>query len=158
MTKTDVTENPFLDTNLHNIFATDESLEEEGAWVTVNDLIGLKIKVRRLRSDAVIKVFERVVREHYGEEFLRKPEGLSESESETILKRQLAEGVIVDWKGVRNNKTGKEIPYSKEAALQMMNMKDFREFVYQAANSRDTFREKADKKLRETDQVPSVEP
>lgn len=136
-----------FNTNLHNIFHTDESLEEAGAWVTINDALGIKIKIRRLRSDAVIKAFERILRESYAdaEEIARNPAGMSEEQSTFILKRQLAEAVIVDWVGVRDTKSGKEIPYSPQAALQLMGMKDFREFVYQAANNRDTFREKADK-------------
>lgn len=139
---------PNITTNLHNIFATDESLEEQGAWVTVNDLLGIKIKIRRLRSDAVVKAFERIVRETYnseeGENLIRNPDGMTEDQAMTVLKRQLAEAVIVDWKGVRDAQTGKEIPYSPQTALQLMEMKDFREFVYAKANERDTFREKAD--------------
>jgi len=134
-----------LKTNIHAIFQTDESLEEAGAWVVVNDLLGLKVKIRRLRSDTVIKAFERIVRETYGEGLLRKPGEMNDEQSMDILKRQLAEAVMIDWVGVRDTETGKEIPYSVQAALQMMDIKDFREFVYQAANERDTFREKADK-------------
>ncbi len=134
-------------TNLHNIFATDESLEEAGAWVQINEALGIKIKIRRLRSDAVVKAFERILRETYAdaEEIARNPAGMSEEQSMFILKRQLAEAVIVDWTGVRDTKTGKEIEYSPQAALQLMGMKDFREFVYEKASARDTFREKADK-------------
>lgn len=130
-------------TNLHKIFHTDERLEEGGAWVMVNELYGLRIKVRRLRSEAAIKAYERITRELFGEMKLRKPEDLDTSQSLTILKRQLAESVLIDWEGVFDE-NGEEVPYSKEAALAMMEMKDFREFVYQAANERDTFREKAD--------------
>ena len=134
-------------TNLHNIFATDESLEEAGAWAPINEALGIKIKIRRLRSDAVVKAFERILRETYSdaEESARNPAGMSEEQSMFILKRQLAEAVIVDWTGVRDTKTGKEIEYSPQAALQLMGMKDFREFVYEKASARDTFREKADK-------------
>jgi hypothetical protein len=146
MTKaTDKTDPVEFNTNIHAIFQTDESLEEAGAWVVVNDLIGLKVKIRRLRSDAVIKAFERIVRETYGDGLLRKPGEMNEEQSMNILKRQLAEAVMVDWAGVRDTATGKEVPYSTSAALQMMGIKDFREFVYQAANERDTFREQADK-------------
>lgn len=132
-----------LNTNLHDIFHTNEALEEDGAWVTVNDFLGIKVKIRRLRSEAVVKAFEKIVRETYsdGEELARNPQGMSEEQSMLVLKRQLAEAVLIDWKGIRDKKTGEEIPYSPQAALQMMNMKDFREFVYEKANSRDTFRE-----------------
>jgi len=131
-------------TNLHAIFGTDERLEEGGAWVTVNEIYKLRVKVRRLRSDAVIKGYDRVSREVLDEKKVRRPEDLTNDESMEILKRQLAEYVIVDWEGVYNSNTGEEIPYSKEAALAMMEMKDFREFIYQAASERDAFREQAD--------------
>jgi len=139
------TTTPQISTNLHNIFATSESLEEDGAWVTVNDLLGIKIKIRRLRSDAVVKAFERIIRETYDETLLRDPSQMNEEQSMLVLKRQLAEAVLIDWTGVRDAVSGKEIPYSPQAALQMMGMKDFREFVYEKANARDTFREQADK-------------
>lgn len=147
MAKTDkTTPEVEFSTNLHNIFDTDETLEEAGAWVTVNELMGLKVKIRRLRSDAVVKAFERIVRETYAEdeELVRKPQGMSEDQSLYVLKRQLSEAVLIDWTGVRDTKTGKEVPYSPQAAFQMMGMKDFREFVYQKANDRETFREKSD--------------
>lgn len=133
-----------LKTNLHRIFATDECLEEDGAWVDVNELYGLKVKVRRLRSDASIKAYEDIVRESFGEQKIRRPEDLNATQSGDILTRQLARAVLIDWKGVYDE-DGNEIPYSEEAALAALtDMKDFREFVYQAANERDTFREKAD--------------
>jgi len=132
-----------LKTNLHAIFHTDERLEEDGAWVTVNEIYGLKIRIRRLRSDAAIKAYERITRELFGEQKIRRPEDLTRVQSLEILKRQLADSVLIDWEGVYDE-DGEEVPYSKEAAMAMMEMKDFREFVYQAANERDTFREKAD--------------
>ena len=132
-------------TNIHAIFGTDTSLEEEGAWVPVNDFYGLKIKIRRLRSDAVLKAFEKIVRETYGEGKLRTPDELNQAQSDEILRRQLAEAVLIDWVGLKDTKTGEEIPYSKDMSYQLMGIKDFREFVYQASNERSTFKEKADK-------------
>lgn len=132
-------------TNLHAIFSTDSHLEEDGAWVEVNDFYGLKIKIRRLRSDAVLKAFEKIVRETYGEGKLRKPDDLNGEQSDEILRRQLSEAVLIDWTGLRDAETGDDIPYSKEMSYQLMGIKDFKEFVYQAANERSTFREKADK-------------
>lgn len=132
-------------TNIHAIFGTNQKLEEDGAWVDVNDFYGLKIKIRRLRSDAVIKAFEKIVRETYGDGKLRTPDQLSAEQSDEILRRQLAEAVLIDWKGLKDTETGDEIPYSTEMSYQLMGIKDFREFVYQASNERSTFREKANK-------------
>ena len=62
-----------------------------------------------------------------------------------IIKRQLAEAVLIDWQNLRDSETGDDIPYSVEVAKELMEIGDFREFVFQAATERDTFRDKADK-------------
>lgn len=132
-------------TNIHTIFHTERNLEEDGAWVDVNAFYGLKIKVRRLRSEAALKAYERIVLETFGEGKLRTPTDINKDQSLDILKRQLAEAVMIDWKNLRDAESGEDIPYSVETALELMEITDFREFVYQAASERDTFREKANK-------------
>lgn len=133
-----------LKTNIHAIFQTDKSLEDDGAWVEVNGFYGLQIKVRRLKADSVSKAYERIVKEKFGEGKLRTPQEITSEESMELLKAQMAEAVLVDWKNLRDSETGEDIPYSIETALELMEISDFREFVYQAANERDTFRAKAD--------------
>lgn len=132
-------------TNIHAIFGTDKKLEEDGAWVEVNGFYGLKIKVRRMRSEAAIKAYERIILEMFGEGKLRKPSDINAKQSQEIIKRQLAEAVLIDWVGLRDSETGDEIPYDIATALELMEVGDFREFVFQAANDRDTYRESADK-------------
>lgn len=134
-----------MKTNLSAIFATDEKKEEGGAWIMVNEAYGLRIKVRRLRSDTVVKAYERILREELGEGKLRKPGDIDDAMSMHMFKRQLAEAVLVDWENVRDTETGEEVPFSVEAAMEAVAYKDFRDFVVQAANERDSFREDADK-------------
>jgi len=136
---------PKLKTNLHAIFGTDPRLEEEGAWVEVNGFYGLKIKVRRMRSATATKAYERIILEMFGEGKLRRPSDLSSDQSLEIIKRQLAEAILVDWVNLRDSETGEEIPYSAEVARELMEIGDFREFVFQAASERDSFREQHDK-------------
>lgn len=131
---------PALKTNIHAIFGTNAALEEDGAWVEVNGLYGLKIKVRRLKSNAAQKAYEAIVAEEFGEGKLRTVKDITAEQSLKIQKRQLAEAVLLDWKNLRDSETGDEIPYSKEIALELMEIGDFREFVFQAANERDTFK------------------
>lgn len=133
-----------LKTNIHAIFSTDKNLEEDGAWVEVSGFYGLKIKVRRMRSEKAIKAYERIIIEMFGEGKLRKPTDINADQSLEIIKRQLAEAVLIDWKNLRDTETGDEIEYSIETAKELMEIGDFREFVFQAASERDTFREKAD--------------
>lgn len=143
MTKTNKAK-PKFNTNIHTIFSTDKNLEEDGAWVDVNGFYGLKIKVRRLRSEASTKAYDRIVMETFGEGKLRTAKDIDQSQSLELLKRQLAEAVLIDWKNLRDADTGEDIPFSVETALELMDVTDFREFVYQAASERDAFRNKAD--------------
>lgn len=136
---------PKFKTTIHSIFATSKGLEEDGAWVEVNGFYGLKIKVRRMRSEASLKAYERIVKEVFGEGKLRTPGDVNADQSMDILKRQLAEAVLIDWVNLRDADTGEDIPYSVEVALELMDISDFREFVYQSATERDTFRDKSDK-------------
>lgn len=142
--KSKTTTKPKFNTNIHAIFGTDNKLEEEGAWVEVNGFYGLKIKVRRLRSEASMKAYERIVTETFGEGKLRTPADINSNQSLDVLKRQLAEAVLIDWKNLRDTESGDEIPYNVETARELMDITDFREFVYQAASERDAFRSKTD--------------
>lgn len=133
-----------IKTSIHNIFSTDLRMEEEGAWVEVNAMLGLKVKVRRMQSDAAVKAYEKLVREELGEGKARKGATDDPEKYLDILKDHLAQNILCDWKGVRNDDTGELIEYSAALSRELMEIKDFREFVLQAANQRDTYREKAD--------------
>lgn len=135
---------PKFKTNIHTIFSTDKNLEEDGAWIDVNGFYGLKIKVRRMRSEASMKAYEKIVNETFGEGKLRTPSDINKDQSLDVLKRQLAEAVLVDWKNLRDAETGEDIPYDIETSRELMEIDDFREFVYQSATERDSFREQAD--------------
>lgn len=134
-----------LKTNIHAIFGTDERKEEDGAWVSVNEAYGLRIKVRRIKSDTAVKAYDKILKEKFGEGALRKPGDVTAEQYIEVMKVQLATAVLIDWKNLRDADTGEEIPYSLETSLALMEVRDFREFVYQAAEGRDSFREEEDK-------------
>ena len=136
------TKAPSIKTNIHNIFQTDERREEEGAWVVVNEFQGLKIKVRRIKSDYAIKAYEKRLREEAEEGTLR--DGKNEEVQTQLFYDHLAEVILCDWKNLRDDESGESIPYSAEVARELVEVKDFREFIVQAASERDTFREQAD--------------
>jgi len=145
MAKKTTTVSPKFNTNIHAIFQTNEDMEETGAWVEVNALYGLEIKIRRMRSDAASKAYEKLVAEQMGEGKLRKPNDISAEQTQSLLRKHLAANIVVDWKNLRDAETGDEIEYSVEVAESLMEVKDFRDFVLQAASERDTFRDKSDK-------------
>jgi len=132
-------------TNIHTIFGTDSKKEEDGAWVDVSDSYGLKIKVRRIKSDTAVKAYDKIVKERFGEGSLRKPGDITPDQYIEVMKEQLATAVLIDWKHLFDAETGDEIPYSLETSKMLMEVRDFREFVYQAAEGRESFREDEDK-------------
>lgn len=133
-----------MNTNIHAIFGTNSALEEDGAWVVVNEFYGLKIKVRRTKADSVVKAQERIIKEEMGETKLRKPNDIDPAMWVRIIDRLIAEAILVDWTNLRDAETGEEIPFSGEAAAELVKIKDFKDFIWQAANERDTFRTEAD--------------
>jgi hypothetical protein len=133
-----------IKTNLHAIFATDKNLEEDGAWVEVNGIYGLEIKVRRMKSDASIKAGERLMTELLGEGRIRKPDDIKPDQMREVMRNQIAEAVLIDWKNLRNIETGDKIEYSQEMAFDLLGYGDFFDFVYQAATERDAFKERSD--------------
>lgn len=140
MAKTDKTPQ-IKDTNLYALFGTDNDLEEAGAWVPVSR--GVKIKVRRLKSVAAQREFDAAVAEKFGEGYVVNVAEMSADEIIDWWVMRLAEGVLIDWKGVQSG--GEEIPFSKAIAYEMLTKaRDFREFVQQIAEERDAFRDGAD--------------
>ena len=138
-----------LNTNLQAIFATNKDLEEDGAWVEVNGIYGLEIKVRRMKSKASTKAGERLMTELLGGGKIRKPDDIDPDDMRDLTRRQIAEAVLIDWKNIRDIDTGDQIPYSQEAAYELLAADDFFDFVYQAANERDAFKDSAGRKAED---------
>ena len=141
--KTDAKTSSLAKTSIHAIFATDNALEEDGAWVTVNTLTKLAIKVRRTNSDAVTKAADRVVREWTAAGSIVEGSEPGEDQMTELRRRQFADAVLIDWRNLKDLETGEEIPYSRDAAYALLGVKDFIDFVAQAAAERDTFRAKS---------------
>lgn len=129
-----------IKTNIHSIFQTDNKLEEQGAWVEVNNYTGLAIKVRRLSADVVTKGYEKIIKETFGDGKLRSKSDLTEEQAQNIQIKHLANYVLIDWKNLVDEDTSEEIPYSVDAAISLLEIKDFREYVFQAAKERDAFK------------------
>ncbi len=133
-----------LNTNIHRIFKTNKLLEDDGAWVDINELTNSKVKIRRAKSEAVQKAYQRILREEIGEANLRNPGAVTKEAAEKIAIRQIAEAIIVDWQ-IYDVDTGEDIPFDIDTAKELLAIDDFREFVVQAAQDRDTFKDKNDR-------------
>lgn len=116
-------------------FATDLDLEEKGVWVEIGD--GGSLLIARIGNPKynehvrrTAKPYKRQVRQGTMDEKL----------SAKLLNESMANTILLDWKGIEDDK-GKPIKYTVEAAGQLLNdLKDFRALVFELATEQQTFR------------------
>lgn len=124
---------------LYDQYKTSESLEEDGVWVDFGD--GVSFKLRRLNSKVSRKVRKELEAPYQSQ--LRRNQDLPDDVAEGILRRQIASGVVVDWKGV-TDEADKPMKYSAENALKLFtDLPDLLNDVAMAAAARATFREES---------------
>ena len=134
-------------TSIHSIFATDRTLEENGAWVPINEFRNLAVKIRRSNSDTVVKGLETLFKEKFSGKSGKAVNfnDLSTDDLLALTTEHMAKYVLIDWKNLTDEDTGKNIPYSVATAVELLGVKDFREFVVQAAEGRAAFKESEDR-------------
>ena len=119
-------------------YQTNKGWEEEGIWVDMGG--GVQVKVTRITSQK-----SREVRRRLEKPLMRKTRGddLPLETLEYLLTEQLAQAVIVDWRGV-TDENGNDLPCTLEHRREILTkFPDFREDVATAAMSRVTFQEEA---------------
>jgi hypothetical protein len=107
--------------SIYDALETDASAEEDGRWF--NDFLGAAakgdIKLRSFTSRKSIDVRNQLDMQNVR---LMKPDGTWPREvSQKLLIEHLAQAIIVDWRGAAfRSKDGKEIPYSIDAARELL--------------------------------------
>jgi len=109
---TDAPELPKL--SIFDLYATSEEDAENGKWFELSPTIS--VKLRRFKSKKSRKVRERLEAPY--KRTTRNGE-LPQEVLERILTEQMAEAIIVDWKGF-TDKSGNLLSYSKEQALALL--------------------------------------
>jgi hypothetical protein len=100
--------------SIYDMFETDPELEENGKWFQIKG--EAHIKLRRATSKISVAVSERIQRAWTSANGTKEP---SDVDAEVMLCRQLADGMIVDWEGIRD-RDGVEIPFSSQAAYSLI--------------------------------------
>lgn len=120
-------------TNFVNRYQTDKTLEENGQWVNLGD--GIEVKIARLnseRSQAVRRRLEKPYSKMRGE--------IPTQIQEEILTKQVAEAVLLDWKGVELE-SGKPLEPTLENKIKILTeFKDFRQDVVFVSMEAETFK------------------
>jgi hypothetical protein len=131
-------------------YKTDRKLEEEGVWVDFGD--GVEVKLRRLNS-AKSKEVRRKLEKPYEKQY-RNGREYPDSLQETLMNKQLAEAIVVDWKGIPELNEqgepieGKDMVCTPDNVIRMVSQfPDFREEITTASLERATFQVEARKEL-----------
>lgn len=117
-------------------YQTDRELEDGGVWVDYGD--ELMVCVRRINS-AKSREVRRKLEKPYARAF--RNQDMPESLSEELLNKQVAEAIVVDWKGVPDpDDNTKMLPCTPENVLRMVKeFPDFRDDILTASMERATF-------------------
>lgn len=125
--------------SIFDICEIDTTAAEDGRWFEdiFDNGTGIDVKVRRLSSKPSMQVRRRVEQQY--RKHLKKgkwdPDVLVE-----ILLKQMAEAVVLDWRGILD-KNKEPIEYSKENAYALMKkLPVFRDAIVVLANGLDNFR------------------
>jgi len=132
--------------SIFDICETDTAAEEEGRWFLniYGDKTNIDVKLRRMTSKRSLEARRRLDK---GYKKHIKNGVCPDHVLEKILIEQLAEAVLVDWKGIKVPETvdGKrvavELPYSKEAAKMLLEkLPNFRLAIIMMSQDIDNFR------------------
>jgi hypothetical protein len=103
-------------------FETDRTAEVEGVWVDYGEnsdgtIPSFKVSRMSKANKKYTKALDRATRPHRRAIEL---ETLKEETAESLFLNVFVETVLLDWKNIQD-RSGNEIPFSKEKALEIMN-------------------------------------
>lgn len=125
--------------DIRKFYSTDKLLENEGAWVDLDD--ETSIKVARIGNKAFKEVWKKETAPY---QHSMKNKVLSDEAGEKIMIKVVASTILLDWKGVTEN--GKPVDYSLENAVRMLTeYKDFRDMVIEISSDMNNFKDKEEK-------------
>jgi len=124
------------DQSIYDLFGTSAAASEEGKWFDLSPKIS--IKLRRLKSKKSRKVREKLEAPY---KHLLRNGALPQDVQDDLADKQIAEAIIVDWKGFTDTK-GQPMPYSPAAALKLIRaLPDLRDEIASICLRMDHFRD-----------------
>lgn len=103
-----------MTSNLLKQFGTNTGAQEEGVWHSLGG--GIQVNLRRINSKKA-----NAVNDKYMEPLQAMyPEGdFPEDAQREVLLRQISEGLVADWKGIKDDE-GKDLKFSPEVAYDLL--------------------------------------
>jgi len=127
-------------------YAVDLGLEEDGKWCQFD---GFELKIRRLSSKKAQKAREEASKK-YQQDINRNK--LSDEAAEEILNKQIAYGIVADWRGETFTEktaegTDSVVPYTPEIAMEVFGSEDMKELkteIVQLSMAAATYKKSSD--------------
>lgn len=120
--------------DIFSTFATDEVAESEGRWFPLSKKA--KVLVARTGNPHYIKALRQRMKDNQID-----PEDNSDENEKlvtSLVVETMAETILLGWKGLEYK--GKALEYSKENAVTLLEVKDFRKRIGNIADSAESFR------------------
>lgn len=120
-----------------NVFKTDTVKTDEGVWCPIDS--ETDIKIARYGNKVFQRAFQREMKPY---KQLIDRGALDDDTADKILVNAIAEGILLDWRGMKKN--GEDLPYSRSAAIDILldkSLRDFRALVVELAQDMQLFRE-----------------
>jgi hypothetical protein len=113
--------------NVFTEYATNEKAEIEGTIMEVGEA---KLTIARIGnkkySRKLSKLYER------NRKLLERKDDSADALSDKIMIEVLSETILLGWEGI-DDEDGKPMPYSKENAVKLLGLKDFRKVIMELA-------------------------
>ncbi|MEY2654881.1 MAG: hypothetical protein RLZZ524_1909 [Pseudomonadota bacterium] len=122
--------------DLFTNFATDETLENKGAWRDIGP--GARLLVARNGNRHYARALTLAIDE--ARPILDMKGEIADAKSDEILISVLADTILLGWEGVSYK--GQDLPYTKENARTLLKMRDFRLLVQRLADEQQAYRMK----------------
>jgi Na+/phosphate symporter len=117
-------------------FATDIESEENGRWFELGE--GASIRLRSFQSKVSQDVREALEAPYLA--LKRANKAIPSAEQETLLIKQMAKAIIVDWKGFMDDED-QEVAYSvKVAEEKLTSYREFRNLVARLVTDDDAYK------------------
>jgi len=118
-------------------FATDIESEETGKWFELGD--GARIKLRSFQSKRSSDVREALEAPYIA--LKRTGKSIPSEEQETLLIRQMAQAIVVDWEGFTEDDGETLVPFTAKAAeAKLSEFREFRNLVARLVTDDDAFK------------------
>lgn len=129
--------------SIYSMYKTDKAKEENGIWIPFGKTeegqeISFKIARASKTNAKYSKALERLMKPYQKQIRLNT---LSDDVANNVMIEAFCEGILLDWKGIYDE-DGKEMKYSKENAIKLMNdLPDLFNDLQEQSNSMTLFKE-----------------